>query len=184
MRIFGQAYLGELSETADPTALPFTVAPVNGKLDGLPPHISPPRNTTRFETTAKSTRRDWQMRGCRSSFATPTLWSTATLISPGLFRPRMRSFGFPSTLVKPRCRHLLARKPGPEIRIRASSTLRPQLSRVAWRVLGRPAGAGHAEVRGQARRPAVSITARLNQRESYRWCDRGFAAQHTSSARK
>lgn len=37
MRIFGQAYLGELSETADPTALPFTVAPVNGKLDGLPP---------------------------------------------------------------------------------------------------------------------------------------------------
>ncbi|SKP66746.1 lipase LipH (carboxylesterase) [Mycobacteroides abscessus subsp. massiliense] len=37
MRIFGQAYLGELSETADPTALPFTVAPVNGTLDGLPP---------------------------------------------------------------------------------------------------------------------------------------------------
>ncbi|GLE56334.1 alpha/beta hydrolase [Mycobacteroides chelonae] len=37
MRIFGQAYLGELSETADPTALPFTVAPVNGDLEGLPP---------------------------------------------------------------------------------------------------------------------------------------------------
>ncbi len=37
MRIFGQAYLGELSETADPAALPFTVAPVNGDLEGLPP---------------------------------------------------------------------------------------------------------------------------------------------------
>lgn len=37
MRIFGEAYLGELSETADPAALPFTVAPVNGDLAGLPP---------------------------------------------------------------------------------------------------------------------------------------------------
>ncbi|SIN07474.1 Uncharacterised protein [Mycobacteroides abscessus subsp. abscessus] len=46
------------------------------------------------------------------------------------------------------------------------------------------AGQGMPRSVGQPGDPAVSITVRLNQRESYRWGDRGFAAQHTPSARK